>query len=559
MHIYRLHPDLREYLLLKKEGIRNVKLERYDDALWYFFYATEMAWKKFFRFFCDEEIEEYIRMMGENYPGPRVLYSKGSNDKRIRLGHITSLLTDIGGHSRFIYNLMRNHSADKFVTYFYSTEMEDSSLAGKHMIREFIDTKIQMWFASRRDNLIDKGRKLYQQLINDNIDIAVIHMNPSDVSILYALSKNPRPLTIFFHQADFVFTLGSNYFDYHLDYRKIGFQHCQKLKPSENRYYFGAPSTAKDQIEKVVAIEKKSLGVPEDSILTATVANIYKILFMENESYFEMLETLLDANPHIYHILIGTGGDDTVIRLRGILNKKINTLKRVRYLGYRSDVLNVIKAIDIYLDSFPISGLLCSADAMALKKPVVSMVNNENPLYAIEDVVGIEECLAHSQSDYVHIVLRLANDDEYRKQIGERLYERYCKELSADAYINKFEKFCQDCHKERLGGNVKDSGRYPLLFPDFSDKSSSANYIKAPKGHNIRRSHFLDIAHKRYELGKRGMIRDCFLAIFSDWHSIYSILRAITKLFLLSILPKRLILVIKRFKRWLASYQRTAG
>jgi protein O-GlcNAc transferase len=110
--------------------------------------------------------------------------------------------------------------------------------------------------------------------------------------------------------------------------------------------------------------------------------------------------------------------------------------KRVRFLQplAQRDFHHLLAAADVVLDPFHFGGCNSSCEALALGAPVVTLPGTSiagrftAALYA---EMGLTECIATSEQDYVVRALRLAKDSDYRRSVtndllarNERLFQR---------------------------------------------------------------------------------------------------------------------------------------
>lgn len=112
--------------------------------------------------------------------------------------------------------------------------------------------------------------------------------------------------------------------------------------------------------------------------------------------------------------------------------------KRVFILGPRNDAAALLAQSNVFLSTAIFEGHpLTSLEAMALKKPVVAM-----------DCVGLRECIEHeidgllvplgNEEACAQAVLRILQDNELAKRLGERGRQSVVDKYSAQAYASGF-------------------------------------------------------------------------------------------------------------------------
>lgn len=123
--------------------------------------------------------------------------------------------------------------------------------------------------------------------------------------------------------------------------------------------------------EKFIDInnKKKSLGIPEDSFVLITVGELNK-----NKNQIEVLKALAQIkNRNIFYILCGKGEYEKKLK-KYVQKKGLNN--NVRFLGFRSDVNEILACCDCYVMSSKREGLgIAVLEAMISGMPVVVSSN----------------------------------------------------------------------------------------------------------------------------------------------------------------------------------------
>lgn len=114
---------------------------------------------------------------------------------------------------------------------------------------------------------------------------------------------------------------------------------------------------------------REELGIPERSLLVGNVANLYPV--KGQKFLVEAFSALLASFPEARLVIVGRGGE------RERLEDLIRTLRippgRVILTGFRSDVENVMSALDIYVQPSLSEGLPVSLlEAMFTGVPVIA-------------------------------------------------------------------------------------------------------------------------------------------------------------------------------------------
>lgn len=187
---------------------------------------------------------------------------------------------------------------------------------------------------------------------------------------------------------------------------------------------------------------RKQLGIAEDEKIIGIVANLKKI---KNHIFLlKAFDELTKSNNKVKLLLIGQGFKDdpenTESELRSFVKK--NGLKgKVLFLGYRSDIPELLNIIDIFcMTSFKEGLPLSLIEAMAAGLPVVGT-----------DVEGIRNTIIHDRNgfliktDDIHglkdVLSMLIKDEPLRNRFGKEsilLSKEYSLERCISEYQNLF-------------------------------------------------------------------------------------------------------------------------
>lgn len=180
---------------------------------------------------------------------------------------------------------------------------------------------------------------------------------------------------------------------------------------------------------------RQELGLPPDAKLVGTVGRLVPV---KNFALFlKAARRVIDSGIDTRFVLIGDGP------LRDELKRMTDDLgltHHVVFAGFRDNVFQLISMLDLFVlcsnsETFP----LALIEAMALKKPVIS--TNVGGISEIIDhkfngllcPPGDEYCLENS-------IISLLNDDERKRELGIRAWEKVNKVFSVNAMIDKLIK-----------------------------------------------------------------------------------------------------------------------
>lgn len=190
---------------------------------------------------------------------------------------------------------------------------------------------------------------------------------------------------------------GAKYTDILITINKEDYAAAKKFKLKNNGKVEYVPGVGID-LEKINSIHgnKKTLcdelNIPEDSILLLSVGELN-----ENKNHKVVIDVLPSLPENIHYIICGTGKlyDEYIEQA-----KKLNVANRLHLLGYRDDVIKIMKSCDIFIFPSKREGLsVALMEAMACGLPcIVSNIRGNKDLindniFEIKDLNKIERLI----------------------------------------------------------------------------------------------------------------------------------------------------------------------
>jgi predicted O-linked N-acetylglucosamine transferase (SPINDLY family) len=119
---------------------------------------------------------------------------------------------------------------------------------------------------------------------------------------------------------------------------------------------------------------------------------------------------------------------------------------RVRILPRRSraDFLGLLRTADALLDPLPFGGGTTSYAALGMGLPIVTWPGSlmrGRATYACYRQLGVTDCIAESAETYVELAVRLANDREFRADVGRGISEASPGLFEDVAVVQEIEEF----------------------------------------------------------------------------------------------------------------------
>ncbi len=189
---------------------------------------------------------------------------------------------------------------------------------------------------------------------------------------------------------------------------------------------------------------RKSLDVPEGAFHIVTAAELN-----ENKNQIKVIEAIaLIPNENIYYSLCGKGPNKDKLEAR---IKELGLEKRVRLLGYRCDMHEVLQTADCFAFPSIREGLgIAAVEALATGIPVIASENRGTREYVRDQFNGIL-CNPDSVEDFKNAILDLINDEDKRKRMSAHCSEsaQAFSTIENDRMMRKIYEKADKCVKER--------------------------------------------------------------------------------------------------------------
>jgi glycosyltransferase involved in cell wall biosynthesis len=374
-------------------------------------WATIAAWvgeRAPFPYLCSPGLEGLTTRLSARVP--RVARLRPGRQKR-RWLHVLSVTYAIGGHTALLRRwIQRNPHGDR----------HDVVLTGQPI--EQLEPRLRSAVAASGGQAVSivTERSLFGRanLLRDagaSADVAVLHIDPWDVSPSIAFGQGGGPPILLLNHADHAFWAGSGSIDLVVDIRTSG-QHL-------TRKYRGAP----ESVELPVPLEDNG-EAPNDRTnvahrlrfgagagtgpLLLTIGRAEKYVPNSKLDFIDAAERILTNLPEARLVAVGPSEDDP--RWQSLATR---TKGRALAVGEDAELAHWHAAADVYLEGFPIGSYTALLETALAGRPVV-----RKPLLVPSDVLPVDQgALAGitapvDPSDYVRAALDLATDVDGRQR-----------------------------------------------------------------------------------------------------------------------------------------------
>lgn len=257
-------------------------------------------------------------------------------------------------------------------------------------------------------SFFEKEEKLLRLIKDFRPEKVLYHLTPWSILPLSTFYAFKQIISYQINLTDHAFWLGPKLIDFSFEFRNFGAVLSidkRKIKQEQillQPYY---PWTE----------DKPFQGFPElvnGKVICFAGGWLYKTEG-DNGMFYEIAKRILEENPNTIFLYAGDGDRSNVNKFI----KDNHFENRYLLLGNRTDINEVIKHIDIYINTYPIIGGLMSQFAAINGKPILTYKTKQ-----VEDVVcqkGYSNIVFDTADELIHEANRLINDIDYRAEQGD--------------------------------------------------------------------------------------------------------------------------------------------
>jgi len=185
---------------------------------------------------------------------------------------------------------------------------------------------------------------------------------------------------------------------------------------------------------------RQQLGLPDDAFVVAAVGNVRAA-----KGYDDLLRVaavLRDHQPTIQFIVAGDTKDPTYDRLIA-RRRELNLVDRVKFLGFREDVAEVLNGADLYLSTSTSEGFsLTTVQAMACGLAVIATRSGGPEEIISNNMDGVLVSVGDT-STLAHAITELAQSRFHRQRLGDAARATVLRRFTIERMITAYEDLYQ--------------------------------------------------------------------------------------------------------------------
>lgn len=280
-----------------------------------------------------------------------------------------------------------------------------------------------------------------------------LYTTPSDVVGIAAFEKLPHSFKRYLvNLTDHAYWLGTNSFDVCIDFRSFG--------ASISYFYRKIPKDKIIILPYYPTIDQKAKfkGFPFEKISGQKVlfsgGSIYKTLDKDG-TFYQIVSQLLEIHEKL---IFWYAGDRRSNELKALERKYQG---RVVFTAERDDLYQVLQHVDVYLNTYPVSGgLMLQYAALAGRIPF-TLLHDDEPFGMLLDNDGV---YYRSRDEMISAINRYLIDDDYRIMLEKNMSHAV---ITPENFISNLQKLL-----------IENKTEYPLKINQVDVKSFQQTYLE---------------------------------------------------------------------------------
>src|SRR5215510_4674444 len=346
---------------------------------------------------------------------------------RRRVLHVASRVVGIGGHTRMIYNWVRNDGSSCH-SLIVTNQMD-------RPIPQFLQNSIlnnggDLIAFSPKARLLEKARRLRDSALRF-ADLVVLHHDADDVVPSVAFATKACPPVAVLNHADHQFWLGSSVSDMVINLRSLASEHTTSRRFVPTNAVLPVPLEDKSH-HSSREDARRALGIPSDQIVLLSVGRPEKFRPCGTHDFISTAGKILDDAPCAHVYIVGESRSGIAPHLRSVPHE------RLHFVGALDDPSLYRIAADLYLESFPFGSQTALLESALVALPVVSALAPLFPLLVANDD-AINDLIPNPQheADYIDQVKRLVHHSEERCNLGHSLRARILIDHLGEGWVGR--------------------------------------------------------------------------------------------------------------------------
>ncbi|UZT96669.1 hypothetical protein ODZ84_15745 [Chryseobacterium fluminis] len=423
----KLHTDIEKILFSNKKYFEScVKTAEklfeeglYEDCINYIEKTASFGWFNFSCYYKCEKLEILLAKIQQKILPD--FFQQKKHGKTNKILHICSVVYTSGGHSKLLYNWIKNDTSKKHTVLSTRLSLEELQEVSHFHLGDFEGLEqISVQASSKIESV-----NLLNQLPLNDYEAIILHIHPDETITNIVLSQKDiiTPVCLVNH-ADHVFWLGTSIVDILLQIREsnISIDTDRRGIAPERQFFLPIPVENSSNIND---------GNTSSTLQILSTGTAYKYKPTENYNFLQEAHKIVEKHPNVIFNIVGISPDTWYIKdfhherivLHGIISS--------------TELASLEEKTHIYVEGFPMASFTALLQAALRKIPFVLHYRplllfklfSENKENAIIYPNNLEQW--HDMMD------RLILDKKYRAETLENQYQYILNNFSIDVWKSR--------------------------------------------------------------------------------------------------------------------------
>lgn len=335
-------------------------------------------------------------------------------------------------------------------------------------IRDIVEKDKHKWMFLPRGDVREQYQQLSKLITEWGGMANFLYTTPNDVAGIAAFQNLPSNLKRYqVNLTDHAYWLGTNAFDICIEFRDFGAYISQALRriPKEKLkmlpYY---PTVNREATFRGFPFKKK----PGQKVMFSG-GSIYKTQD-KTGTFYQIVAELLTANDNL---LFWYAGNKKIAEFAAL---EKNFPGRVFFTAERDDLYQVLEQVDVYLNTYPISGALMLQYAALAGKVPFTLVHDADAYGLLLQEKGV---YYSQQDDMVDSINRYLREDVYRQELEQGMAKAV---ITPERFASNLQQLMTENTTEyAFKSQMFDVASFQQTYRECWDKKSCYRNIVAQK------------------------------------------------------------------------------
>ncbi|WP_343611807.1 hypothetical protein [Chryseobacterium oranimense] len=378
---------------------------------------------------------------------PTAFHQKKIN-KTNKILHICSEVYTSGGHSKLLYNWIKNDSSKKHTILSTRLSLKEMKDVSNFYLTNNVDVE---HVSVKSSSKIESIKLLNRQPLN-NYDIIALHIHPDETITNIVLSqKDVTTPVCFINHADHVFWLGVSIADIVLQIREssITIDEQKRSIEKERQFFLPIPIKTVLNIKEEENITKETHFINLLSTGTAYKYNPNKYYNFLREAY-----KIVEENSDVIFNIVGISSDAAYA-------KEYQHERIVLHGIISSEKLAEIENItDIYIEGFPMPSFTALLQAALRRIPFSLHYNPLSVFKLFSNNAGHNIIYPESLDEWHYNIKKLIRDTQYRKETSRKQQEYILSNYSIEVWKSRVQELYQIMEEKKHSYWMPDPDKY---------------------------------------------------------------------------------------------------